>query len=337
MERDYYEILQSHPKAELPSLEAAYLRLRDLYDPARLDGAADELVALARQKRDDIERAYAVLGDPMRRAAYDQELAAHAEEPLAAYEEQLDYRPLPPARHTERVKGFDVRPARTVGRAAPARASSNRAALVVAGVLLAVALVGTAVFVFSGASTGALVLSGPTVQPTASPLDQFETDLASAKQRAEQSPNDPTALIDYGNVLYNSVEIVREYQPDSPLYQERVPRWLQATEAYSRALAIQPDNASVRADLGVSSCFYGAGVSEQRYAVSGLSEVEKAIAVRPSDPRVLLSLGHCLVSVKPARTTEALEAWLKVRESQPQDSLFAQQAQQLIQQYGGKG
>src|SRR4051812_21472520 len=73
--QDYYETLQVHLRADATAIEAAYARLRELYDPARLDGAADELVDLARTKRDAIERAYAVLSDSGRRAAYDAEQA----------------------------------------------------------------------------------------------------------------------------------------------------------------------------------------------------------------------------------------------------------------------
>src|SRR5215217_7185382 len=73
---DYYETLQVHPRADAEAIKAAYARLRELYDPNRLDGAADELVSLARAKRDVIERAYAVLSDPARRAAYDAEQEA---------------------------------------------------------------------------------------------------------------------------------------------------------------------------------------------------------------------------------------------------------------------
>ena len=72
MTQDYYEVLQVHPRADATAVEAAYTRLCELYDPNRLDGAADELVDLARAKRDAIERAYAVLSDPDRRAAYDE-------------------------------------------------------------------------------------------------------------------------------------------------------------------------------------------------------------------------------------------------------------------------
>src|SRR5262245_6756751 len=76
MSQDYYETLQVHPKADQDAIAAAYTRLRELYDPSKLDGAAEELTELARQKRDALERAYAMLGDATRRAAYDAEQAA---------------------------------------------------------------------------------------------------------------------------------------------------------------------------------------------------------------------------------------------------------------------
>src|SRR5919204_4403779 len=125
MSQDYYEILQVHPKADRDAIAAAYTRLRDLYDPARIDGAAEELADLARQKRDAIERAYAVLGDAARRAAYDAEQTALKEtedrrskiedrrssggnrrssilDPRSSNAQVLDSPPLPPARRAER-------------------------------------------------------------------------------------------------------------------------------------------------------------------------------------------------------------------------------------------
>ena len=64
MSQDYYETLQVHPKADADAIKAAYDRLRGMYDPARLDGVAEELVAIARQRLERIESAYAVLSDP---------------------------------------------------------------------------------------------------------------------------------------------------------------------------------------------------------------------------------------------------------------------------------
>ena len=336
MTHDHYETLQVHPRADAAAIEAAYERLRGKYDPAKLEGAADELIDLARTKRDMIERAYAVLSDSARRARYDAELANQVGVPYDEVEagEVFDYRPLPPANRAERPKTFDARPSRTAGRAVPPTSDPRAPLLVLIG-LLVVVLIAAGVFLFSGNSPGSLVVAAPTVLPTAGPLDQYETAIVQAKTAAEQHPNAAGAWIDYGNMLYDSVQVVREIEPDSPLYQERLPRWLEATVAYSRALQLEPDNAQVRSDMGVSSCFYGAGTNEPQYLNDGLAEVEKAVKALPEDPRVLLNLGQCYVNVQPARTQEALEVWLKIRESQPEESPLAQQAQILIQRYGG--
>lgn len=336
MSNDYYEVLQVHPRADSAAIQAAYERLRGKYDPAKLEGAADELIELARTKRDLIERAYAVLGDSTRRTNHDLELASQVAAPddEVGIDEVIDYRPLSPANRVERPKTFDARPSRIAGRAVP-QPSDPRAPLFVLIGLLVVVLIAAGVFLFSGTSPGSLVVAAPTVLPTAGPLDQYETAVTQAKAAAEQNPNVAGAWIDYGNMLYDSVQVVREIQPDSPLYQERLPRWLEATVAYSRALELEPDNAQVRSDLGASSCFYGAGINEVQYLNSGLAEVQKAAETLPEDPRVLLNLGQCYVNAQPARTEEALEVWLKIRESQPEESPLAQQAQILIQRYSG--
>jgi cytochrome c-type biogenesis protein CcmH/NrfG len=174
--------------------------------------------------------------------------------------------------------------------------------------------------------------AGPT--PTPSPLDAFEADIPAARQIAQQNPNDPRAWIDYGNMLYNSAEIVRENAPDSTLYQQRLPRWLEATQAYSRALALDPGNASVRGDLGVSACFYGIGMSDQAIVRTGTSEARRAAQAAPDDARVLLNLGHCLVSSQPPQAEEAITQWKRAAEVAPPGSPLAIQAQQLIAQYG---
>jgi curved DNA-binding protein CbpA len=350
MTQDYYETLQVHPRADAAAIEAAYARLSELYAPARLDGAADELVELARQKRDAIERAYAVLGDAARRAAYDEEQAAlrsDDRQPTAddrtaintivnrPDEELLDYRPLPPAKRAERPHGFDAEPSgatmpeRALGREAsrPApRAWAVPAAL--AGVL--VLIVGVSLLLTSGGGP-------PPVQPTPtpSPLDAYESSIPQARQAAEQNPTSAQAWIDLGNLLYDSAQIVRESAPDSPIYQQRLGRWLEATTAYSQALALQPDNASARADLGASACFYGAGTGDQSFVRNGTDEVRRAAQRAPDDERVLLSLGHCLVSSQPPQTAEAIESWRRIIQRDPSSPLAAQ-AQALITKYGGQ-
>jgi cytochrome c-type biogenesis protein CcmH/NrfG len=352
MSQDYYETLQVHPKADQDAIAAAYTRLRDLYDSSRLDGAAEELAGLARQKRDAVERAYAVLGDTARRAAYDAEHVAlhtdhrppttdHGDQEAVGRqssvvgrraEQALDYRPLPPARRAERARGFDAYPLRqpAAGRQASRAGASRWAApLALAGAL--VLIVAISAGLTGGGAPAAAPAAGPT--PTPSPLDAYEADIPAARQTAQQNPNDPQAWIDYGNMLYNSAETVRENAPDSTLYQQRLPRWLEATQAYSRALALDPGNASVRGDLGVSACFYGVGMSDQTIVRSGISEARRAAQAAPDDARVLLNLGHCLVSAQPPQAQEAVAQWKRAVQVAPPGSPLATQAQQLIAEY----
>jgi tetratricopeptide (TPR) repeat protein len=348
MSQDYYEILQVHPRADQEAVAAAHARLRDLYSPAKLEGAAPELAELARTKRDAIEHAYAVLGDPARRASYDAEQAAlhdhrppttdHREQANAGQrlavvsrqeEPALDYRPLPPARRAERARDFEAYPkqAPVGGRRAQAP-TPKRIWLPLLGLAgLSALIVAISVALTSGAPTTA------SITPTASPLDAYESEIVRTRELAEQNPTDAGAWIEYGNMLYNSATIVRENQPDSQLYQQRLPRWLQATEAYTRALALDPNSGSVRSDLGVSACFYGAGINDQSFVRSGIAEARRALQALPNDARALLNLGHCLVSAQPPQTQEAIDFWEQVIASAPPGSPLALQAQQLIATY----
>jgi curved DNA-binding protein CbpA len=354
MTQDHYETLQVHQRADAPAIEAAYARLRELYDPARLDGAADELVDLARAKRDAIERAYAALSDPARRSAYDQEQAAlgtkderpktkddPAESSLRPSssvlrpersEEALDYRPLPAARRSERPRGFDAQPVRAAARAQGRTVGrpAQRAWAAPAALAVALALIVVASLAITGG--GGPPAAPPT--PTPSPFDTFEASIPPARQAAQQNPTSAQAWINLGNVLYDSAQVVRESAPDSLIYQQRLGRWLEATSAYSQALALTPDNAGVRADMGASSCFYGAGTGDQSFVRDGTEQVRRAAQAAPQDERVLLSLGHCLVSTQPPQTAEAIASWQKIIKLTPSSPL-ATQAQLLIAKYGG--
>jgi curved DNA-binding protein CbpA len=349
MSQDHYEILQVHPRADADAIEASYKRLRDLYDPARLEGAADELIALAGAKREAIERAYAALSDPAQRALYDAEQAALQEtkdqrpktkDQVTRFgpsslvvrqekgEELLDYRPLPPAQRQERPRGFDATPARMeLGGQATARLRLPRWAPLAALAGVLALIVGV-----SFALTGGAPPPPAQPAPTASALDMMEAAIPQARQIAEQNPMSAQAWIDLGNILYDSVQLVRENAPDSPLYQERIGRWLEATEAYSQALALEPDNAVARADMGASACFYGEGMGDQSFVQNGIAETRRAAEIAPNDARVLLSLGHCLVSAQPPETDEAIASWRKIVESTPSSPLAAQ-ARQLIERY----
>ncbi len=344
MNQDYYETLQVHPRADQDAITAAYRRLQALYDPARLEGAAEELVTLARQKRDAIERAYSVLSDPQRRATYDAELSAW--QPIApdmATPEQehvrveaLDYRPLPPARATERPRQFDAQPVRTTyrqqaktSRSAPAKSTSTWIMPVL--LIVAIALVVGGSYLITSNVMPAQSAAEPT-QPVAL-ADQMATAVASTKAATVQNPNDAGAWIDYANALYDSVAVVRENVPDSPMYQQLMPRWKQAADAYNKAMQLGADDPLVRSDMGVSLCYYGAGTGDQNIVRQGVDDARKAEAAASNSARVLLNLGNCLVSLQPPQTQDAVAAWKRVAQSAAADLPEAKQAQQLIARY----
>lgn len=343
MNQDYYETLQVHPRADQDAITAAYQRLQALYDPARLEGAADELVALARQKRDAIERAHSVLSDPQRRATYDAELATR--QPGVAGEtapdqehvrvETLDYAPLPPARGKERPRQFDAQPVRATyrqqaktSRSTPAKPASTW--LLPALVIVAVALVVGGSYLITTNVVPAQSAAEPT-QPVAL-ADQMATAIASTKAATDQNPNDAGAWIDYANALYDSVAVVRENVPNSPMYQQLMPRWKQAADAYNKAIQLGADDPLVRSDMGVSLCYYGADTGDQNIVRQGANDARKA-ASTSSNARVLLNLGNCLVSLQPPQTQDAIAAWKRVEQGAAADSPEATQAKQLIARY----
>lgn len=364
---DYYQILQVHPRADAEAIRAAYERLRQRYDPSMLEGAADELVELARRRRDEIERAYTVLGDPERRAAYDAEQAERANgaiaeaEPLtsaAPDDEALDYRPLPPARRQERPKGFNAQP--TLPRTQAARRAGRRAgpansmpgwmipALIIAGATFAVVLV-TLITTLSNAPAQQQAQSGPTIidpnAPVATPttaeiVNRFESQIIAARQVAEQMPDNANAWIELGNALYDSAVVVRERLGGAGdtelqgLYIERLPRWIEAAQAYERALALQPENGVVRSSRAASLCYFGADTNDQSYVAQGIAEAERAMQDSPDEARVLLSDGLCRVSAEPPQIEAALASWQKLVVLPDVDPNLAFQARLLIEQYG---
>ena len=330
MTHDYYETLQVHPKADRAAIDAAYLRLRDRYDPARLDGAA-ELVELADQRRDAIERAYAVLGDPAARAAYDAEQAAAPPARAEPPRRPADDQPLPPARDSDGPPQHVLAPARRDGW------RSVRALTMVvwlAGLVALLAATGVVLVGRGRTAETSIVLTPSADEPSA--LDQFEARIPEARRAAEQNSNDPRAWIDYGNLLYDSAQVMREQAADSPLYQRRLPRWREAAEAYRRALELAPDNAAVRADMGASACFYGAGNGNQQSIRDGLEQARQAAQAAPDDPRVLFNLASCLTSGQPPQIEEALQLWRRIIQIGPAGSPLAIEAQQLIARYGSR-
>jgi curved DNA-binding protein CbpA len=72
LEEDLYRILEVEPHADLRALRAAYRRLARRYHPDISDDAA------AAHRMSEINRAWAVLRDPVQRAAYDRSRSAPA-------------------------------------------------------------------------------------------------------------------------------------------------------------------------------------------------------------------------------------------------------------------
>ena len=365
--QDHYETLQVHPRADAEAIRAAYERLRERYDPARLEGAADELQQLARRRRDEIERAYTILGDQERRAAYDEELAGRAPASPAAPaedgDELLDYRPLPPARRQERPAGFNAQPTLPAGRA-HGRPAAPRGrgpggqgggtplwlppALIVAVATFAIVLV-TLLTTTLTAPPQAAGTGGPQVldpnAPAAAPTptfeqiaNQFEGQIVAARQVANDAPDNPNAWLELGHSLYDSVVVVRERlgtgDPQvQATYVERLPRWLEAASAYERVVALEPQNVVARADLAASLCYYGQGVNDMSFVEQGTAEAERAVADQPEEGRALLSLGLCYAFDEPPQTARALEQWQRLVVLPGADPSLAFQARQLIQEY----
>jgi curved DNA-binding protein CbpA len=363
--QDHYEILQIHPTADQEAVQAAYERLRARHDPAKLEGAADDLVALTRRKRDEIERAYAVLSDPKRRASYD---AGHQRAESAAAdsgERMPDYRPLPPAQGQERPQAFNAQP--TVPADAPASTSgAGRPIWLVpaatVGVLTFVIIIGgllmTTVFNQAGNTEEASAAQQPAMpgadaaqqpaapanntggapQPTDAEMQQivaeYDGQVVAARQVVNELPNNQNAWIRLANALYDSTQVVRELRPDSAMYAERSERWLEASEAYATALELGAADPVVRSDMGVSLCYYSQASGDTDYAAQGVQHTARAMQEAGQNGRVLLNHGLCLVASEPPKVDEAVSLWQRVTEMPAAELGVAQQAQRLVAEYG---
>lgn len=358
MNNDYYELLQVHPHADQEAIQAAYERLILRYDPKHLEGMGEELLETARQRRLALETAYATLSDPQRRAAYDQRQASGVmpQETSTAGEDGeaslnpsppspgplppeaissqpvLDYRPLPPALRQERARHFDARPQQI---APDAPGTTPRMALLIAG-LLVLAILALSLGLSGGFTQVLPKTAQATALPTAvaSEYDRYEASISEARQATQQNPNDVLAWVSYGNALYDSVQIVRENAPMSSLYRDRLPRWLEASQAYERALQLQGDqpNPLVLSDRGASLCYYGAGIADQTFVTQGLSDTHTAVNAAPNESLILFNYANCLISTNPPRVAEAAQQWQRILEVTPADSPIAARARELLSQ-----
>lgn len=72
----HYEVLGVAPTAPAADIRRAYLRLAREHHPDRYAGRADPASAAAEERMRSVNEAWAVLGDPQRRSAYDRTLSA---------------------------------------------------------------------------------------------------------------------------------------------------------------------------------------------------------------------------------------------------------------------
>lgn len=343
-DQDAYEILQVHPRADRETIQAAYERLCRRYGPDSLDEQASTTERQAcQQQRDAVEQAYALLGDETQRAAYDQQYASKQTNHDAAV---IDYRPLAPARGQERPRGFDAQPTLSRLWVSDPTTTQRSSRLLLPGTVAVTAVITSLVLLLSLVLTdtpapapamGTDPSMNPAMQSTATSeqiVNQFEGQIVAARQVVERVPDNPDAWIQLGDALYDSAQVMREHMPDSPLYQERIPRWIEASEAYSEALALQPDNPVVRADRALSLCVYGADSGDQSYVQQGLREAQQAAQETSTNGRVLLHLGVCLVSREPPDTQAALEQWRAVLQLPVSERGIIAEAERLIEYYG---
>lgn len=101
--KNYYKILQVDPSAEPEVITAAYKRLSLKYHPDT-HHAPD-----ATRRMQEINEAYQVLNDPLKRSQYDRLLRAESSSPGAGWKEPASAPPPPPQQPTP-----PTRPARSI-------------------------------------------------------------------------------------------------------------------------------------------------------------------------------------------------------------------------------
>jgi tetratricopeptide (TPR) repeat protein len=330
---DYYAVLQLPRDADAAAIVEAYTRLSKAYDPTTLVGVSDELRTLVQQRRLELDQAHAILSDATLRAAYDAGLSQVIDRALPTVAEpQYDYAPLPPALARERVRDFETEPVQHTPVAPDPRTRQLPFIFALAFPLLIVLV---AFVLTDGGTKVAPKNDTPPVESINSQLDQFEAAIATARLATDADPQNLAAWIEYGNMLYNSVQIVRELQPNSVTYTDRINRWQMAAVAYEKAMELAPDNVVVAADHGAALCFYGNGIGDKKSSNAGLQQIRSVRDRIPAtdQSRVLMNLAYCLVENTPPQVEEAKKVWQTVIDSEAKDSPIALQAAKLIAQF----
>lgn len=195
---DYYRTLGVAPQAEAAVIRAAYLALMRSYHPDGATVAGDRNAAESRTK--EITAAYAVLGDPKRRAAYDLTWRPRASVNSAS---------IAGAAKTELGKRFSGRRRPQKGPTLQARQQRLKKVRIVS-----IGLAVSAILILFAAFTGAVGLLRPSV------VDWFAAKPAGLGSEAD------------GNALNGSVEL------GPPLTEVMLP-WPEVSEASARSFRLE--------------------------------------------------------------------------------------------------
>ncbi len=283
-------------------------------------------------------------------------------------DERIDYRPLPPAKGQERPRNFNAQPILPPAAVQPAPRQAGRSAdkdkqqrplwltsSIVVGVMTFLVMVSSLLLTGgagleslfggsprTGGNVAASVPQAPAAQQPQAPAPtmtmdeivvEYEAQVVTARQMVNSLPDNALAWRRLGDALYDSVQVIREKAPNSALYQERIPRWLEASEAYAEALQRDPGNTSILSERGVTLCLYGAGIGDPQYVQQGLADTQEAAAIASDNGRIRLNYGMCLISSDPPQTEAALAEWQAVLAMPATEVGVARQAQILIEQY----
>jgi len=323
-----YELLQVRPGASSAEITAAYERLVDMYRPERTATAAPEFQAQAAHKRAELEAAYHELSNGKEQhIANDQGSTASvvATEQSAA----LDYRPLPPARRQERSVVAQQLTERPPTRRPVQRSKAQRWFVSLGLMVTFLALL--LGIVLNGVRTSGGAAAQPTPPILGLELPFTNAQIAQFRSAAEGS-NTAQTWTALGNALFDNLQTMRENAPQSPQYRGQLQGWLEAAQAYERALSIE-ESATVRADRALALFNYGLDAPDTARVSEAVAEVERGVQGGTAESRALLNYGLIFVQLSPPRVDDALTQWRKVIEVAP-GTPEAQRAEFLIQRYG---
>jgi len=157
-------------------------------------------------------------------------------------------------------------------------------------------------YLFRGSASPAVpVATAAAAQPEGSAQNQQQA-AAQAKAALEQTaaplldavnrnPNDYDSLIKLGNLYYDG----QQFQS--------------AIQYYERALALHPENADVRTDMGTAYWYAG-------NADKALAEMQTSLKYRPGHPQTLFNLGWVRWQGK-SDPKGAVEAWQQLLKANP--------------------